>query len=70
MDDDRLLRDFGHIPGTEEATAGKVRSSLTRGTAVFEVAMTLLMVGRSAGLGVWFAISGIQDWGSNPTPHY
>jgi len=66
MYDDRLLRDFGLMPGAEEAPAGKVRSSLTRGNAAFQVVMTLLMVGGSAGLGVWFAIGGIRGWGVEP----
>jgi len=66
MYDDRLLRDFGLMPGAEEAPAGKVRSSLTRGNAAFQVVMSLLMVGGVAALGVWFAIAGIRGWGVEP----
>ena len=66
MYDDRLLRDFGLTPGAEEAPAGKVRSSLTRGNAAFQVVMSLLMVGGVVALGVWFAIAGIRGWGVEP----
>ncbi len=66
MYDDRLLRDFGLLPGAEEVPAGKVRSSLKRSNAVFQVVMSLLMVGGAAALGVWFAISGIREWDAKP----
>lgn len=66
MYDDRLLRDFGLMPGAEPAPAGKVRSTLKWHNAIFQVVMTVLLVGGIAALGLWFAIGGIRGWGTQP----
>src|SRR4051812_12606973 len=63
MASDDPLRDLGLIPGGRQAPAGRVRSTLGWANAVFQVVMTVLLVGGFTVLGVVMAVQGVRAWG-------